>query len=175
MCISEARVFISISYSERVVAMWSRFRGAGGLWRVGVWAEARNSGGRRDGDPGPCGHGGLQEQGQPHRAHSSWQVTTPSSTCIAQSYCIDASPHVRAESRAESFAQDLAKPAPRRHHAVERLQDNSTEGMHCIRKVGRSSLLIVARATGCTASVIGLRRKCIPCRIDAGKSTLPQP
>jgi len=30
MCISEALVFISISYSERVVAMWSRFRGAGG-------------------------------------------------------------------------------------------------------------------------------------------------
>jgi hypothetical protein len=50
-----------------------------------------------------------------------------SSTCIAQSYCIDASPHVRG-SRAESFAQDLATPAPRRHQAPKRLQDDSTRG-----------------------------------------------
>jgi len=41
ICISEARVFISISCSERVVAMWSGSRGAGGWWRVGVWAEEK--------------------------------------------------------------------------------------------------------------------------------------
>ena len=135
-----------------------------------MWAEARNSRGRRDGDP-------WRTPGARTAAPCTQQLASNDS--VVDVYCTELlhrckSARQSRESRAESFAQNLAKPAPRRHHA-ERLQDNSTEGMHCIRKFGRSSLLIVARATGCTASGIGLRRKCIPCRIDAGKSTQPQP
>lgn len=99
-CISEARVFIPMSYSERVVAMWSRSRVAGGWWQVGVWAEARNSGGRRGGDPG-----GLQKQEQPHRAHSRWV----SNDSVVDVYCTKLlhrckSPRQSRENRAESFA-----------------------------------------------------------------------
>jgi hypothetical protein len=87
-----------------------------------VWAEARNSRGRHDGDEGPCGHTDFTSKNNRTVRTTAAEVATRSSRCISQSYCIDASLYVRG-GRAESFAQDLAKP-PR--GAIMRLQDDGT-------------------------------------------------